>query len=148
MSAVNVSPSTTAALNTWAAQKRRTLIESTSVPCVMATIKTERVAAGSGSGKGGQHWPEVYTGDGAVVQSIVQEFRELPRLTLTFYYVLRWPWRVPVPYQAAELGVGKRDYWQQLRTAEEAIETSLRLLASPAIKAIFSSVSVRTPLTG
>lgn len=141
---MNISPATTSALNTWAAQKRALLLESTSVPSLLARIKTERVAAGSGGRPTGQHWPEVYTGDGAVVQGIVAELRELPRLTVTFYYVLRWPWRVPINVQAAELGIAKRDYWTQLHTAEAAIETNLRVLASPAIQALFTLQAVRT----
>lgn len=121
---------TFAALNTWAAQKRSMYLEVTSIACVLSKIKSERVAAGEGDPGVRQRWPEVYSGDGLVVSRIVRTLREFPCLTLTYHYVLRWPWRVPVSDQAAAIGVTRREYWNHLKVAEAAVETGLQLLAN------------------
>jgi hypothetical protein len=103
-------------------------VEITPLTSVLAKIKTERVAAGEGDPVMRQKWPEVYTGDGAVVQILAQELREVPRMTLTFYYVLRWPWRVPVHDQAREIGLKVREFWRQLEIAEVAVDTGLAVM--------------------
>lgn len=123
-----VSPSIVAALETWAAQKRATFIEEQLLSSVLARIKTERTAAGEPGAVRGQRWAEVYTGDGLRVHLVLPTLRELPRLTLTYYYVLRWPWRVPVPEQVRYLGITKRDYWRFLEAAETAVDTGLQVM--------------------
>lgn len=125
-----VPPTAFAALETWAAQKRMLYIEvEQPVASVLGRIKSERVAAGEGDIRLRQRWPEVYTGDGLLVERVVRTLRELPRLTLTYYYVLRWPWRVPVPDQARDLGLSRSEYWRQLQVAETAVDSGLQLLA-------------------
>lgn len=136
-------PSTTeSALETWAAQKRSLYLEiSQPVASMLGRIKSERVAAGEGDMRLRQHWPEVYTGDGLQVEIIVHTLRELPRLTLTFYYVLCWPWQVPIADQAAELGIGKRDFWRYLEVGETVVDSCLQVMQSSA----HSRRSVPTP---
>lgn len=103
------------------------LIHIESVVGVLGKIKDEREAAGSGEARRRQRWAEVYRGDGLIVQMILATMRELPRLTLTFHYVLRRPWRVPIERQASELGITKREYWRQLHTAESVVDSGLQI---------------------
>ena len=126
-----IPPTTLAALDTWAAQKRQLFLEvEQSVPSVLGRIKSQRVAAGEGDAKLRQKWPEVYTGEGWLVERVTRTLQELPRLTLTFYYVLSWPWRVPIARQAAEIGITRREYWNELRVAEAAVDSGLQLLGA------------------
>ncbi len=119
---------TEAALNTWAAQKRALyLTKSQPVASVLGQIQTERVAAGEGDFRVRQKWPEVYTGDGLIVQRIVATLRELPRLVLTTYWVAKWPWKVPIPQQAEAVGISRRDFWTQLHVAEAVVDSGLQL---------------------
>jgi hypothetical protein len=125
-------PSTVAALDTWAAQKRQLFVtQEQALPSVLGRIKNQRVAAGECDARLRQKWPEVYTGEGWLVERVTRTLQELPRLTLTFYYVLRWPWRVPIARQAAEIGITSREYWNELRVAEAAVDTGLQLLGAP-----------------
>jgi hypothetical protein len=126
-----LSPPTAAALGTWAAQRRSLLPLSRdeSIACTLGRLKYEKVAAGSGDAVRRQHWPEVYRGDGAVVQAIVVTLTELPRCVLTFYWVLRTPWTVPIKVQAHEIGVAVRAYWDALHVAEAVIDSGLQLTA-------------------
>jgi hypothetical protein len=127
-----VPPTTVAALDTWAAQKRQLYITiEQPIGSVLGKIKAERSAAGEGDPRLKQKWAEVYTGDGLLVERIVRTLRELPRLTLTYYYVLRWPWRVPIPDQAADLGIPKREYWRQLEVGEAVVDGALQVLQEP-----------------
>lgn len=126
-------PSTTeSALETWGAQKRSLYVEVSPVASVFGRLKSQRVAAGEGDMRMRQHWPEVYTGDGRQVEIIVRTLRELPRLTLTFYYVLCWPWQVPIADQAAELGIAKRDFWRYLEVGETVVDSCLQVMQSSA----------------
>lgn len=122
-------PTTEAALNTWAAQKRSLFIETEeSVASVMGKIKAEQSAAGEGDARRRQNWAEVYTGDGAAVERISRTMPEYPRATLTSFWVLRWPWRVPVSEQALALGIEVRDFWRHLQAAEQVVDSGLQLL--------------------
>lgn len=117
------------AIETWAAQKRQLyLTTSQPLPSIIGKIKSQQSAAGEGDARMRQKWPEVYTGDGWRVQLIVQTLRELPRMTLTYHYLLRWPWKVPVADQADDLGIPKREYWRQLDAAELAVDTGLQVM--------------------
>lgn len=128
-SRAHIPPSTLSALDTWAAQKRQLYITTSQpLPSILGKIKSQQSAAGEGDARMRQRWPEVYTGDGFLVERAVRTLRELPRITLTFYYVLRWPWRVPIPDQAAEIGITRREYWNELRVAESAVDTGLQLM--------------------
>jgi hypothetical protein len=123
-----ISAVTTSALETWASQKRQLYVtREQSIPSLLGKIKAQRYAAGEGDARLRQRWSELYVGDGATVEMISHTMRELPRLTLTYYYVLIWPWRVPVSAQAAELGVRLREYWTALYLAEAVIESGLAL---------------------
>jgi len=127
----NVSPCLERALATWAAQKRMVYLttESQSVASVLGRIKSERVAAGEGGdARSRQRWPEVYSADGFMVELVVRTLKELPRLTLTYHYLLRSPWRVPISAQAADIGIPKREYWRQLDIAETAVDTGLQVM--------------------
>jgi hypothetical protein len=118
-----------AAIGTWAAQKRELYVgRSESIPSVMGKLKYQQSAAGEGEARRRQRWPEVYTGDGLAVQMIVLVLPELPRITLTFYHVLCWPWQVPVNKQAVEIGIPTREYWRQLELAETAVDTALQVV--------------------
>lgn len=125
-----LSSCTERALDTWAAQKREMLLHAESVTGVLGKIRDEREAAGAGEAKRRQRWAEVYRGDGLIVQMIIATLKELPRLTLTFHYVLRRPWRVPIERQAAEIGIAKREYWRQLYVGEACVDAGLQLLAN------------------
>lgn len=134
-----VESTTAAALDTWAAQKRRLLIgREESLGCTLGRLKRERENAGEGSPTLKQRWPEVYTGDGLVVQSIMCTFTELPRLVVSYYYVLKFPWRVPVREQCNDIGISRAEYWRQLDRAELAITTAMAVLS-------FQRPSVGTP---
>lgn len=140
----HISPTTQAALKTWAAQKRVLYLgRSEPIASMLGKIKSERVAAGEGDPRSKQKWPEVFTGDAFAVQQVIVTLRELPRLTVTFYYVLRWPWRVSIADQAREIGVTRRDFWRHLEVAEAAVETGLQLLESPAKSA--HSIKISKP---
>jgi hypothetical protein len=125
-------PATTeSALQTWAAQKRMVYVRmSEPVASVLGRIRDERVAAGEGAVRIRQRWPEVYTGDGLVVQLIVATMPELPRLALTFHRVLRFPWHVPIAAQVAEIGIPRREYWRQLNAAEHRVDSALSVLST------------------
>lgn len=125
----SVHATTVTALETWAAQKRGCMWNpGQPIPSVLGRIRDERIAAGEGDFRLRQKWPEVYKGDGLLVQVAIATLRELPRLTLTFYYVLQWPWRVRVEDQARELGVPKREYWRELQIGEAAIDAALQVM--------------------
>lgn len=129
MTRAAIPPTTVAALDTWAAQKRQLyIVVEQPVGSILGKIKAERSAAGEGDPKLRQRWPELYTGDGLLVERIVRTLRELPRLTVTYYYVLRWPWRVPIPDQAADIGIPRRDYWRHLEVAEAVVDGALQVL--------------------
>jgi hypothetical protein len=135
-----ISPATESALKTWAAQKRSLYLDiSQPIASVLGKIKVERCAAGEGDAKLRQKWPEIYTADGLAVERVVRTLRELPRLTITYHFVLAWPWRVPIGAQAADLGIPRREYWRQLEIAEAAVDTGLQMLQE--------QKSTRTPLT-
>lgn len=125
-----IAPTTVAALDCWAAQKRRLYVQgSEPLPSMFGKLRNERNAASySSGGQLRQSWPEVYTGDGLLVERIIHTLHELPRITVTYYYVLRWPWRVPIPQQAADIGITRRQFWNELRVAEVAVETGLQLI--------------------
>jgi len=126
-----IPPPTESALNTWAAQKRSLYIdEQQPVASVMGQLRKDRNAAGAGEARLRQKWPEVYTGDGAIVEKICRSITEMPRVTLTYYYVLRWPWRVPIPDQARDLGMSKSAYWRYLEEGEKAVDLGLKLLSN------------------
>lgn len=124
-----VPPTTLAALKTWAAQKRSLYVEEQQpIASVLGQLKRDRNAAGAGEARMRQKWPEVYTGDGLLVERVVRTLREVPRLVLTYNYVLSWPWRVPIRAQAEDIGIPKREYWTQLEIAENAVDSGLQLL--------------------
>jgi hypothetical protein len=124
----SVPPTLLAAISTWAAQKRALYLSvEQPIQSVLGRIKVERVAAGEGDPRVRQRWDEVYRGDGLLVQMAVSTLPEVPRLTVTFYYVLRWPWRVPVPHQAREIGISRSAFWANLHVAEQAIDTGLQM---------------------
>jgi hypothetical protein len=125
-----VSPPTAHALGVWSAQRRALLLDRhESIKCTLGRLKYERVAAGEGTPLAHQHWPEVYRGDGAVVQAIVVTLTELPRCVLTFYWVLRKPVSVPIKAQAFEIGVAVSAYWAALRVAEAVVDSGLQIMA-------------------
>lgn len=122
-----IPPPTVSALNTWAAQKRSLYLdEEQPLASVLGQLKKDRNAAGALR----QKWPEVYAGDGLTVELIIRTLTELPRLTVTYYYVLRWPWRVPIADQARDLGIKTRDFWRHLELAEATVDSGLQLLKS------------------
>jgi hypothetical protein len=127
----NLSCATLAALETWASQKRAIYVgrrDGEPIASVLGRIRDERVAAGEGEAHRRQRWPEVYTGDGLAVQLVVLTLPELPRLVLSFYYVLRHQCRVPIECQATDIGIKKRDYWTWLQIAETATDTGLQVM--------------------
>lgn len=124
-----IDAATVSALHTWSAQKRALfLTRQESVPSILGKIKTQQSAAGAGDARMRQKWPEVFAGDGLVVEEVIRVLRELPRLTVTYYYVLRSPWRVPVHEQASDLGIRVREFWRQLELAEASVESCLRVI--------------------
>lgn len=124
-----IAPPTESALNTWAAQKRTLYVsEEQPIASVLGQLKRDRNAAGAGEARMRQKWPEVYSGDGLTVELIIRTLTELPRLTVTYYYVLRWPWRVPISDQAKDLGIKTRDFWRNLELAEASVDSGLQLL--------------------
>ena len=77
---------------------------------------------GEGDPRRRQHWPELYRGDGYLVQQIVTTLAELPRLTLTAYYVLG-PLKIAIAEQAAAFELGStRNYWRCLEVAEACVD--------------------------
>ena len=123
---------TAAALRVWGAQKRALyLTESAPVASVLGKIQSERYAAGEGDPRTRQKWPEVYRGDGLLVQIAIAKLPELPRLCVSFYWVLLpSACHVPVADQAREIGIPKRSFWEQLTIGETAIDVGLQLIDS------------------
>ena len=124
----NVHQATERAILTWAAQKRLlfTGAEGYAPRSVIDKIRREREGAGEGR-QLKQRWPEVYTGDGLLVQQIVHELTEIPRMVLSAYYLLTGPYHVAVAQQAASIGITTTEYWGSLRAGEVGVETGLRL---------------------
>lgn len=123
-----VHEATARALETWAAQKRLlfTGSEGYAPRSTIEKIRREREGAGEGR-KLEQRWAEVYYGDGLLVQLVVIELPELPRMALGAYYMLRGPYHLPVAKQAPSIGISVTEYWESLRAGETAVETGLRL---------------------
>lgn len=124
-----VHQATARALDVWASQKRLlfTSSEGFAPRSVIEKLRRERDGAGEGRKLGQQRWPEVYWGDGLSVQLIVVELPELPRMTLSAYYLLRGPYHVTIAKQSASIGISATEYWDWLRAGETAVETGLRL---------------------
>lgn len=125
----NVHQATARALDTWAAQKRLLFAsdEGYAPRSMIEKLRREREGAGEGR-KLDQRWPEVYRGDGLLVQLVVVELPELPRMALSAYYMLRGPpYHVAVAKQAVSIGITTTEYWGSLRAGETAVETGLRL---------------------
>lgn len=124
-------PATERAVLTWAAQKRLVLDgggEGYATRSTIEKIRRERDGAGEGGKKGEQHWPEVYWGDGLLVQEVLLELPELPRIVFNCYYLLARDWYMPVDEQARQIGIAKTEYWSYLGNAETGMETGLKLL--------------------
>jgi hypothetical protein len=128
---------TARALETWAAQKRLILggKEGFAPRSIIDKIRRERDGAGQGR-RGEQRWPEVYRGDGLLVQQVVTELGELPRMVVTCYYLFTGPWYVRVDEQAEAIGTSKTEYFVHLKVAEASIETGLKLLQRRPLEAI------------
>jgi anti-sigma factor RsiW len=123
-----VHQATARALETWAAQKRLlfTGSEGYAPRSVIERMRREREGAGEGR-KLEQRWLEVYRGDGLMVQLVVVELAEIPRMALSAYYMLRGAYHVSVAHQAASIGITTTEYWGWLRAGEIAVETGLKL---------------------
>lgn len=117
------------ALDTWAAQKRLTLggDEGFAPYSIIHKIRKEREGAGEGR-RFEQKWLEVYWGDGYQVQLITTELPELPRMIIACYYIFRGKWFVHIDDQVNRIGCTKHAYWDELRVAQMAVETCLRVL--------------------
>jgi len=119
----HVDISVEAAIETWAAQWMFMTRGVQSIPSLLGRLKDQGPAAGE-SGKRGQRWAEVYTGDGLIVQRIFQEMRELPRLAVQTYYL-----RIGrVTHRIKWLGITKDRYFDELDKGEEIIENGIKVL--------------------
>ncbi|MGH8219959.1 MAG: hypothetical protein ACREUT_15560 [Steroidobacteraceae bacterium] len=125
----NLHQATQRALRTWGAQKLLMFTGSGGYAprSIIAKIREEREGAGEGR-RVAQRWEEVYTGDGAVVHRIELSMPELPRITMTAYYVLQGPFFSPASEQAEHLGIAVRSYWTYLEIAEYIVDSGLQLL--------------------
>jgi hypothetical protein len=122
---------TTRALQTWAAQKRSVFVglEGYRPYSIITQIGRERCAADKDWLRR-QRWPEVYHGDGEIVQRVVSTLQDVPRMTLTCYYTLAGPWSMSVRAQATAIGITTTAYWINLRIAEAVVDSGIKLLAS------------------
>lgn len=75
-----------------------------------------------------QRWGEVFTNDGYAVQQIVVRLPEPPRMVLSYHWILKRPWHVPIREQCEDLGISRSEYWRQLDRAELAVSVGLELL--------------------
>jgi hypothetical protein len=127
----SIHAATDRALKTWAAQKRSMFvgIDGFTPRSIIARIVREE----SGTNRGGphrQHWREVYQGDGALVQQIILTLEEVPRMTVTCRYLFVGPWLLSAGVQAEWIGIGRGDYWANLRLALAAVDSGIKLLSS------------------
>lgn len=83
----------------------------------LGKVRTDGVDGAAHCGKPGQHWPEVYTGEGLEVHRVLTTADELVRLVVRAHYALPAP---PVGPSAADkaralgLGEGGSAYWRAL----------------------------------
>lgn len=126
----NVDQPTESAIQTWARQWRGNQTGEISISSVLGRLQDQGPAAGE-TGKRGQRWAEVYTGDAIVVHRIMHGMSELPRQAVQTYYVMgliKRETRPSIAEQAAALGVTKTRFWAELDKGEEVIRSGLELL--------------------
>lgn len=110
-SAIGANDWVVVSLRTWAAQWHAIDSSDASLPSVLGRIKAQREGAHSG-GPVRQVFPEVYRGDGLLVQRALHFGDGVMRETAAAHYLVPPPPRGPTARVKAELlGLSVRTYW-------------------------------------
>ena len=104
--------------------------------CTLGRVRELHDGASSTTDRAGQHWPEVFLGQGLVVAVALQAMAEMQRLVVWHHYVGRcydtttWA-RMKRPTKqvviAQRLGVSLSEYYHRRDTAKSCIRTALCL---------------------
>jgi hypothetical protein len=102
--------------------------------CTLGRVRELHDGASSSTERAGQHWPEVFLGQGLVVAVALRHMSEMQRLVVEHHYIRRWydptTWaRMKRPTKqsviAQRLGLSLSEYYTRRDTAKACIRTCL-----------------------